>query len=172
MQCSHLVMKPVPVEQMISQPEPAAAAGGERRINALFLLKVLAGMSSSDQVWFCRLLCLFFSFLGQVAVKPAHHAAASKKETDMLLYTNNKCPECQTQFGSKEEVSDHFQEVKPAKSTVSFTYVLYCKTKVKLIRWRTNGVRFLKPKTITFVLFAIDWSKLLLRGGLCLLSPH
>uniref|UniRef100_A0A3B5MX87 Zinc finger protein 687a n=1 Tax=Xiphophorus couchianus TaxID=32473 RepID=A0A3B5MX87_9TELE len=82
MQCSHLVMKPVPVEQMISQPEPAAAAGG------------------------------------QVALKPAHHAAPSKKETDMLLYTNNKCPECQTQFGSKEEVSDHFQEIKPAKSTV------------------------------------------------------
>lgn len=63
-------------------------------------------------------------FLGQVALKPAHHAAPSKKETDMLLYTNNKCPECQTQFGSKEEVSDHFQEIKPAKSTVSFTYVL------------------------------------------------
>ncbi|XP_017165243.1 zinc finger protein 687a [Poecilia reticulata] len=83
MQCSHLVMKPVPVEQMISQPEPAAAAA--------------AG--------------------GQVTLKPAHHAAPSKKETDMLLYTNNKCPECQTQFGSKEEVSDHFQEVKPAKGT-------------------------------------------------------
>ncbi|KAM4735622.1 zinc finger protein 687a [Anableps anableps] len=80
MQCSHLVMKPVPVEQMISQPEPAAAAGG------------------------------------QAAVKPAHRAAPSKKETEMLQYTNNKCPECQTQFGSKEEVSDHFQEVKPAKS--------------------------------------------------------
>ncbi|MEQ2252565.1 hypothetical protein ILYODFUR_023019, partial [Ilyodon furcidens] len=81
MQCSHLVMKPVPVEQMISQPEPAASAGG------------------------------------QVTVKPSHNAVASKKETEMLQYTTNKCSECQTQFGSKEELSNHFQEIKPAKST-------------------------------------------------------
>uniref|UniRef100_A0A3Q2TL26 Zinc finger protein 687a n=1 Tax=Fundulus heteroclitus TaxID=8078 RepID=A0A3Q2TL26_FUNHE len=84
MQCSHLVMKPVPVEQMISQPEPpaVAAAGG-----------------------------------GQVTAKPSQHAAPAKKETEMLQYSNNKCSECQTQFGSKEEVSDHFQEIKSAKST-------------------------------------------------------
>uniref|UniRef100_A0A3Q3EQP4 Zinc finger protein 687a n=1 Tax=Kryptolebias marmoratus TaxID=37003 RepID=A0A3Q3EQP4_KRYMA len=67
MQCSHLVMKPVPVDQMISQQEPGAA--GE-----------------------------------EIKAEAVQHAG-------------NKCPECQAQFGSKEEVSDHFQEIKPAHST-------------------------------------------------------
>uniref|UniRef100_A0A3Q4GUN4 Zinc finger protein 687a n=1 Tax=Neolamprologus brichardi TaxID=32507 RepID=A0A3Q4GUN4_NEOBR len=67
MQCSHLVMKPVPVDQMISQQEPTAAA---------------------------------------VA-----------KKAEAVQYTGNKCPECQAQFCSKEEVAEHFQEIKPAQST-------------------------------------------------------
>lgn len=32
---------------------------------------------------------------------------------------NYKCPECQIQFGSKEEVAEHFQELQPAQITVS-----------------------------------------------------
>ncbi|XP_015248389.1 PREDICTED: zinc finger protein 687-like [Cyprinodon variegatus] len=81
MQCSHLVMKPVPVEQMISQPEPTAAAGG------------------------------------QVTLKLSHQAVPSSKETETQQSANAKCSECQAQFGSKEEIADHFQEIKPAKST-------------------------------------------------------
>jgi hypothetical protein len=43
----------------------------------------------------------------------------SKKATEPVLYTNNKCPECKVQFCSKAEVAAHFQEVKPALNTVS-----------------------------------------------------
>ncbi|XP_028281543.1 zinc finger protein 687a isoform X2 [Parambassis ranga] len=81
MQCSHLVMKPVPVEQMITQPEPTAA--------------------------------------GQATPKPGlpAHQAGSTKKAEAAQSINKKCPECQTQFSSKEEVADHFQEIKPAHST-------------------------------------------------------
>ncbi|KAM6909911.1 zinc finger protein 687a [Xenentodon cancila] len=83
MQCSHLVMKPVPVEQMIIQQEPPA--------------------------------------LGQTSPKPgpqSHHGAPVKNEAEDVQYMSNKCPECQAQFGSREEVFDHFQEIKPAHSTL------------------------------------------------------
>ncbi|XP_037532877.1 zinc finger protein 687a [Nematolebias whitei] len=89
MQCSHLVMKPVPVDQMISQQEPGAAAPSSS----------VSGQSSLKQ-----------------APQP-HQAAAAKKDADLVQYSSNKCPECQAQFGSKEEVSDHFQEIKLAHST-------------------------------------------------------
>ncbi|XP_076009835.1 zinc finger protein 687a [Genypterus blacodes] len=88
MQCSHLVMKPVPVEQMIGLQEPKPAA-----------------QTSSS--------------LRQAAANPApqsHHATSSKKAEE-VRYTSNKCPECQVQFSSSEEVADHFQEIKAAHST-------------------------------------------------------
>ncbi|XP_041843599.1 zinc finger protein 687a [Melanotaenia boesemani] len=81
MQCSHLVMKPVPVEQMISQQEPAS---------------------------------------GQTTAKPAlqaHPSVAFKKEADTVQYTSTKCPECLAQFGSRDEMSNHFQETKTTQST-------------------------------------------------------
>nr|XP_015806091.2 zinc finger protein 687a [Nothobranchius furzeri] len=82
MQCSHLVMKPVPVDQMIGQQEAAAA--------------------------------------GQPGLKPsppARHAAGPDREAEATQHGSNKCPECQAQFGSKDELYDHFQVVKPAHST-------------------------------------------------------
>ncbi|CAN9513583.1 unnamed protein product [Ophioblennius macclurei] len=87
MQCSHLVMKPVPVEQMISQQEPTAADPS-----------------------------------GQSNPKPAGqgHQAVPNKKADAAQHNNSsnnhKCSECQLQFGSKEEVAEHFQEVKSAQS--------------------------------------------------------
>ncbi|XP_029928104.1 zinc finger protein 687a isoform X2 [Myripristis murdjan] len=80
MQCSHLVMKPLTVEQMIGQPEPTPTA-----------------LSSSS-------------------LNPA--TANSGKKIEEVQYTNNKCPECQAQFCSKEDVAVHFQEIKPANSTL------------------------------------------------------
>uniref|UniRef100_A0A3Q0S150 Zinc finger protein 687a n=1 Tax=Amphilophus citrinellus TaxID=61819 RepID=A0A3Q0S150_AMPCI len=93
MQCSHLVMKPVPVEQMISQQEPSAAGKG---MLFLFLQHCNANSKAPPQT---------------------HHAVAKKAET--VQYTSNKCPECQAQFCSKEDLSEHFQEIKSAQSTVS-----------------------------------------------------
>ncbi|XP_035862074.1 zinc finger protein 687a isoform X1 [Sander lucioperca] len=88
MQCSHLVMKPVPVEQMIGQQEPTAT-----------------GLSSS--------------FLAQATPNPTPqpHQAVSKKKAETVQYLSNKCPECQVQFSSKEEVAEHFQEIKPAQTS-------------------------------------------------------
>ncbi|XP_029958450.1 zinc finger protein 687a isoform X2 [Salarias fasciatus] len=83
MQCSHLVMKPVPVEQMISQPEPAAAEP--------------AGQNNAKPAG------------------PAHQAVPSKK-AEAVQSNKNRCSECQLQFSSKEEVAEHFQEIKLAHS--------------------------------------------------------
>ncbi|XP_061529974.1 zinc finger protein 687a isoform X1 [Phycodurus eques] len=79
MQCSHLVMKPVPLEQMISQNE-------------------LNGQST-------------------LQAKAQPHQATPNKKTDAVQHIGNKCPECQTQFSSKKEVVQHFQEIKQAEST-------------------------------------------------------
>ncbi|XP_054477976.1 zinc finger protein 687a [Anoplopoma fimbria] len=86
MQCSHLVMKPVPVEQMIGHQEPTAT-----------------GPSSSS--------------LGQATPTPMPHQAASKKKAEAVQYISNKCSECQVQFHSKEEVAEHFQEIKPTQTS-------------------------------------------------------
>uniref|UniRef100_A0AAQ5YGN3 C2H2-type domain-containing protein n=1 Tax=Amphiprion ocellaris TaxID=80972 RepID=A0AAQ5YGN3_AMPOC len=77
MQCSHLVMKPVPVEQMVSQQEHMAPA--------------------------------------KAMPKPTLH----NKKSEAAHSGSIKCPECQAQFSSKEEVAEHFQEIRPAHSTVN-----------------------------------------------------
>ncbi|TNN75735.1 Zinc finger protein 687 [Liparis tanakae] len=85
MQCSHLVMKPVPVEQMIGHQEPTAT-----------------GSSSSS---------------GQATPAPVPQQVVSKKKAQALQYISNKCSECQDQFHSKEEVAEHFQEIKPTQTS-------------------------------------------------------
>ncbi|XP_077432744.1 zinc finger protein 687a isoform X2 [Vanacampus margaritifer] len=79
MQCSHLVMKPVSLEQMISQNE-------------------LNGQST-------------------LQAKAQPHQASPNKKLDAVQHIGNKCPECQTQFSSKKEVMQHFQEIKQAENT-------------------------------------------------------
>ncbi|XP_076593939.1 zinc finger protein 687a [Chaetodon auriga] len=95
MQCSHLVMKPVSVEQMIGQQESVAVGGPSPSL-----------LSSSS------------SFLGQVApnTTPQPHKAVSKKKAEAVQYVSNKCPECQVQFSSKEGVAEHFQEIQPEQT--------------------------------------------------------
>ncbi|XP_068179192.1 zinc finger protein 687a [Antennarius striatus] len=92
MQCSHLVMKPVSIEQMIGQQESAAV-----------------GPSSSSSS----------SFIGQTTknITPQPHKIISKRKREVVLHVRNKCPECQTQFSSKDEVANHFQEIKSAQNT-------------------------------------------------------
>lgn len=61
------------------------------------------------------------SVLGQATPNPKQATrkilSSKKKEAQNVNY---KCPECQIQFGSKEEVAEHFQELKPAQIAVSF----------------------------------------------------
>ncbi|KAM9722818.1 zinc finger protein 687a isoform 1-T1 [Menidia menidia] len=114
MQCSHLVMKPVPVELMISQQEPAAAGQGTH------VAPVFSGplppclfcpAASSTSLW------LVLGHSTPKSASQAHPTGAVKKEAEAVQHTSTKCPECQAQFCSKEEVSDHFQETSPAHST-------------------------------------------------------
>ncbi|XP_029359261.1 zinc finger protein 687a [Echeneis naucrates] len=87
MQCSHLVMKPVPVEQMIGQQEPKAIAP------SLSSSALVTPHTSSN----------------------THQAVPNKKAE--VQYCSNKCPECLVQFSSKEEVAEHFQELKQTHAT-------------------------------------------------------
>ncbi|CAJ1062254.1 zinc finger protein 687a [Xyrichtys novacula] len=100
MQCSHLVMKPVPVEQMISQHDPSPTGGFSPSH-----LSTSSGASASS--------------LGTATSDPPPllNKAIPNKTAEAAQYTNNKCPECQAQFSTKEEVAEHFQEVKPAQTT-------------------------------------------------------
>ncbi|XP_067365179.1 zinc finger protein 687a isoform X2 [Channa argus] len=81
MQCSHLVMKPVPVEQMIGQQD--------------------------------------LTPVGQVTSKTTSQPrqAVPNNKGQSTKFMSNQCPECQVQFSSKEEVAEHFQEIKPAHTT-------------------------------------------------------
>uniref|UniRef100_A0A8D3B483 Zinc finger protein 687a n=1 Tax=Scophthalmus maximus TaxID=52904 RepID=A0A8D3B483_SCOMX len=100
MQCSHLVMKTVPVEQMIGQQEPTAMGVPS---------PTLLTSSSTQSV----------SSVGPVPSNTTSqsHKGATNKKTDQVQHTGNKCPECLAQFSSKEEVAEHFQEIKPAHTT-------------------------------------------------------
>lgn len=60
---------------------------------------------------------------------PQSHQAVPNKKGEEVQYTTNKCPECLTQFSSKEEVAEHFQEIKPAHTTVSVVCVWDKKSK-------------------------------------------
>uniref|UniRef100_H3DLW2 Zinc finger protein 687a n=1 Tax=Tetraodon nigroviridis TaxID=99883 RepID=H3DLW2_TETNG len=108
MQCSHLVMKPVPVEQMIGQPD-SVAMGRSRFPNCNILNGLSPLLSSSGQL----------SVLGQAAPnpKPTPRKIFSSKKKETAQNINYKCPECQIQFGSKEELVAHFQELQPAQIT-------------------------------------------------------
>ncbi|KAK2844584.1 hypothetical protein Q5P01_011243 [Channa striata] len=95
MQCSHLVMKPVPMEQMIGQQD----------------LTPVGVLSPS-------LLSSSLSSTGQTSnTTSLPHQTLPNNKGQSVKFLSNQCPECQTQFNSKEEVAEHFQEIKPAHTT-------------------------------------------------------
>ncbi|XP_019949054.2 zinc finger protein 687a [Paralichthys olivaceus] len=98
MQCSHLVMKTVTLEQMIGQQEPTAIGG----LSPSLLSSTSAQSSSSS---------------GVVLANTTLQKAVTNKKAEEVQHTSNKCPECLTQFSSKEEVAEHFQEIKPGHTT-------------------------------------------------------
>lgn len=61
------------------------------------------------------------SSLGHVTPSATPQAAPSNK-AEAVKFLKTKCPECQAQFSTKEEVTDHFQENKPTHSTVSLMH--------------------------------------------------
>lgn len=125
MQCSHLVMRPVTVEQMIGQQDITPIGG------------LLSSSSSSPPVSSPS------TTTGGSAVsansspmKDASAPAAAQprpvrrapqgpqalmplpcKKVEVLQYNNFKCPECQTQFSGKAELVTHFQQIRAAPNS-------------------------------------------------------
>ncbi|XP_076847326.1 zinc finger protein 687a isoform X2 [Brachyhypopomus gauderio] len=78
MQCSHLVMRPVSVEQMIGQPDTVPVG--------VLSPPLLASTSVSGTE--------------ELSVQPG--------------VLDNRCPECNSPFSSKEELAAHFQHTEPS----------------------------------------------------------
>uniref|UniRef100_A0A8C6S4J0 Zinc finger protein 687b n=1 Tax=Neogobius melanostomus TaxID=47308 RepID=A0A8C6S4J0_9GOBI len=90
MQCSHLVMRPVTVEQMIGQQD-ITPIGGKN-------ISVSAPGSTGDS-------------------GPTGAHALPCKKAEGLQYNNFKCPECQTQCNNKTELVTHFQQIRTTSNS-------------------------------------------------------
>ncbi|KAK1879995.1 Zinc finger protein 687b [Dissostichus eleginoides] len=87
MQCSHLVMRPVTVEQMIGQQDITPIGAAQPRT-----------VRRAPQ--------------GPQALMPL-----PCKKAEGLQYNSFKCPECQTQFSGKAELVTHFQQIRAAPNS-------------------------------------------------------
>ncbi|XP_028820238.1 zinc finger protein 687b [Denticeps clupeoides] len=137
MQCSHLVMRPVTVEQMIGQldatpigvvspslsastapsqpPQPSASSSSSP------LKGSPSPVTSPSQPGSTR--------RGPNSPQPVLPLACKKGEA--LQYNNFKCPECQAQFASKAELVGHFQQL---RATPNSTCML-CTPPMMLPNW-------------------------------------
>ncbi|XP_036948427.1 zinc finger protein 687b isoform X2 [Acanthopagrus latus] len=109
MQCSHLVMRPVTVEQMIGQQDitpigvssPSTTTGGSAASANSSPMKDASAPSAAQPRPVRR------APQGPQALMPL-----PCKKAEGLQYNNFKCPECQTQFSGKAELVTHFQQIR------------------------------------------------------------
>ncbi|XP_028253873.1 zinc finger protein 687b isoform X2 [Parambassis ranga] len=114
MQCSHLVMRPVTVEQMIGQQDitpigvssPSSTPGGPAVSANSSPLKDGSSSASAQPRPVRR------APQGPQALMPL-----PCKKVDVLQYNNFKCPECQTQFSGKAALVTHFQQIRAAPNS-------------------------------------------------------
>ncbi|KAM4540081.1 zinc finger protein 687b isoform 2-T2 [Odontesthes bonariensis] len=114
MQCSHLVMRPVTVEQMIGQQDitpigvssPSATAGGAAVAATSSPMKDASSPAAAQPRPVRR------APQGPQALMPL-----PCKKAEGLQYNNFKCPECQTQFSGKTELVTHFQQIRGAPNS-------------------------------------------------------
>ncbi|XP_072227259.1 zinc finger protein 687b isoform X2 [Leuresthes tenuis] len=114
MQCSHLVMRPVTVEQMIGQQDitpigvssPSATAGGAAVAANSSPMKDASSPAAAQPRPVRR------APQGPQALMPL-----PCKKAEGLQYNNFKCPECQTQFSGKTELVTHFQQIRGAPNS-------------------------------------------------------
>ncbi|XP_074542271.1 zinc finger protein 687b isoform X2 [Halichoeres trimaculatus] len=115
MQCSHLVMRPVTVEQMIGQQDitpigvssPSTTTGASGASASSSPMKDASAPASSAQPRPVRR-----APQGPQALMPL-----PCKKAEGLQYNNFKCQECQTQFNSKAELVTHFQQIRAAPNS-------------------------------------------------------
>uniref|UniRef100_A0A8C6S6X7 Zinc finger protein 687b n=1 Tax=Neogobius melanostomus TaxID=47308 RepID=A0A8C6S6X7_9GOBI len=106
MQCSHLVMRPVTVEQMIGQQDITPIGGLIHSSSCsppVSSTSAASGTSSSA------------SSTGDSGPTGAH--ALPCKKAEGLQYNNFKCPECQTQCNNKTELVTHFQQIRTTSNS-------------------------------------------------------
>ncbi|KAI1885958.1 hypothetical protein AGOR_G00209110 [Albula goreensis] len=122
MQCSHLVMRPVSIEQMIGQQDTTPIGMLSPSLSSPSLSSPASASAATTTV--------------PVAPSPTKEDQATQpspvrrapdspqvllplpcKKGEVLQYHNFKCPECRTQFGGKAELVAHFQEVQAASNT-------------------------------------------------------
>ncbi|RXM94559.1 Zinc finger protein 687 [Acipenser ruthenus] len=119
MQCSHLVMRPVSVEQMIGQqPDLTPATGLSKVRNAA--AAATGGASNGGQGTPGEALtgpggkkkeAPQLKPQPQPQPQPQPALPLSCRKEELLQYRNFKCPECKKQFKGKTELAAHFQEV-------------------------------------------------------------
>ncbi|XP_013768268.1 zinc finger protein 687b isoform X1 [Pundamilia nyererei] len=126
MQCSHLVMRPVTVEQMIGQQDitpiggllssssssppvssPSSTPGGPNISANSSPMKDTSSPAAAAQPRSVRR-----APQGPQALMPL-----PCKKAEGLQYNNFKCPECQTQFSGKAELVTHFQQIRAAPNS-------------------------------------------------------
>lgn len=115
MQCSHLVMRPVTVEQMIGQqditpigvssPSTTATGGSAASANSSPMKDASAPAVSQPRT------------VRRAPQGPQALMPLPCKKAEGLQYNNFKCPECQTQFASKTELVTHFQQIRAAPNS-------------------------------------------------------
>ncbi|KAK6327246.1 hypothetical protein J4Q44_G00028910 [Coregonus suidteri] len=127
MQCSHLVMRPVTVEQMIGQQDttpivcsPSTMSGVPVVSSSSSPLKDTPSPSAAQPRPVRRAL-----------QSPQALMPLPCKKGEVLQYHNFKCSECQAQFSGKAELVAHFQQI---RATPNSTCTL-CSPPMMLPNW-------------------------------------
>ncbi|XP_034016108.1 zinc finger protein 687b isoform X2 [Thalassophryne amazonica] len=109
MQCSHLVMRPVTVEQMIGQQDiaPISVSSPSTTAGAPAVSATSSPMKDALSPASAQPRPVRRAPQGPQALMPL-----PCKKVEVLQYNNFKCPECQTQFSGKAELVTHFQQIR------------------------------------------------------------
>lgn len=95
--------------------------------------------------------------LGSITPNPALQSqpAEPNKKAEEVQHLGNKCPECLIQFSSKEEVAEHFQEIKAAHTTVSLLCLCFsCCLIMNQNKLQLNSFSISAPPTAMHRLFS------------------
>lgn len=119
MQCSHLVMRPVTVEQMIGQQDITPIGG---LIPSSSCSPSVSSSSTSASTGTSSSASPRKDSSSSASAQPRQVRRAAQgpqalmplpcKKAEGLQYNNFKCPECQTQCNNKAELVTHFQQIR------------------------------------------------------------
>ncbi|KAA0710108.1 Zinc finger protein 687b [Triplophysa tibetana] len=140
MQCSHLVMRPVTVEQMIGQQDTTPIGVLSPSLSST-LLPSTNTPTGATPVPSTSSPLKDSPSPGTTLTQPSPARRGPQspqalmplpcKKGEALQYNNFKCPECQAQFSSKAELVTHFQQI---RATPNSTCML-CSPPMMLPNW-------------------------------------